>query len=122
MASASSSGSVVGVMISSAKPAKATSPMRVEAFWRSTNLSAAASAACSRLGGMSVEHMLRETSSDRMMVARLVGTAAIGDGPAERQHEAPQRQQEEGKGQVPAQARSNGAAPRAPGRGSNSAP
>ena len=44
-------------------------------LWRSMNDAAAASAASSRFGGMSVAHMLRETSIARMTVVWPAGTA-----------------------------------------------
>jgi hypothetical protein len=50
-------------------------PMSVEELWALMKSDAAASAASSRLGGMSLEHMLPETSMVRMMVVWLVGTA-----------------------------------------------
>ena len=46
------------------------------------NEAAAASAASSRLGGMSVAHMLRDTSMARMTVVWPAGTATIAAGRA----------------------------------------
>ncbi len=50
--------------------------------WRSMNDDAAASAASSRFGGMSVAHMLRETSIARMTVVRPAGTLTTWTGRA----------------------------------------
>ena len=66
---------MVGAWTTSAKPLKATIPIWVPAPCRCTNDSAACSAASRRLGTMSVEHMLPETSIARMIEVRLVGTS-----------------------------------------------
>ncbi len=66
--SSRTSRSVVGDWSVSANPANATIPIWVFGPWASMNEAAAASAACSRLGGMSVAHMLRETSIARITV------------------------------------------------------
>ena len=75
MTSSRTSWSVVGGWTISANPAKATMPIWVVAPWRSMNDDAAASAASSRFGAMSVAHMLRETSIARMTVVWPAGTA-----------------------------------------------
>src|SRR5215831_14172049 len=62
IAAISESLSVVGGLINSAKPEKATIPIRVVDFCCWMNEIAAFSAASIRLGLMSVEHMLRDTS------------------------------------------------------------
>ena len=73
---------MVGDWTISAKPANATMPIWVVPLCRWTNDEAAASAAMSRLGGMSVEHMLRETSIARITVVRPAGTDTIATGRA----------------------------------------
>ena len=57
-------------------------PIWVVPLCRWTNDEAAASAAMSRLGGMSVEHMLRETSIARITVVRPAGTDTTATGRA----------------------------------------
>ena len=81
-ASSRSERSEVGAWTISAKPLKATIPICVVELCDSTNAAAAASAARSRLGSMSAEHMLPETSIVRMMVVLLAGTATIAAGRA----------------------------------------
>ena len=81
MASSSTSRSSVGGWMISANPAKATTPTAV-AVWRSMNREAAACATSSRLGAMSVAHMLRETSIAKITVAWPVGTEAMTTGRA----------------------------------------
>ena len=78
----SSCRSVVGAWTISAKPENATMPIWLDDPWLSMNWAAAASAAPIRLGRMSVEHMLPETSMVRMIVAWLVGTLAMTTGRA----------------------------------------
>ena len=68
--------------MSSANPANATMPMSVPGSCRSMNAAAASSAAASRLGGMSVEHMLRDTSMTIRIVVWLVGTLTTAAGRA----------------------------------------
>jgi hypothetical protein len=82
MVSASTSLSAVGGCTISAKPAKATMPISVPGGWLSMNFRAASLAACRRLGAMSVEHMLRDTSMARMIEVWLVGTAITAMGRA----------------------------------------
>ncbi len=72
--------SVVGGWTTAAKPLNATIPIWVSAFWLVTKATAASSAASSRVGRMSVEHMLPETSIARMIVDWLVGTLRTTDG------------------------------------------
>ena len=74
--------SVVGACTISAKPENATMPIWVDDPWLWMNADAAASAAWRRLGGMSEEHMLPDTSIDRMIVVWLVGTLAMTTGRA----------------------------------------
>ena len=81
-ASISAVRSLVGAWTTSAKLLNATIPNRVVVDWLLMNEAAAVSAACSRLGGMSVEHMLPETSIVRMMVVWFVGTATTATGRA----------------------------------------
>ena len=88
-ASRSVSPSVVGAWTSSAKPLNATIPIWVVDPWCWMKAAAAASAAWSRLGGMSVEHMLPETSIARMIVVWLVGTLTISTGRATATASAP---------------------------------
>ena len=57
-------------------------PIRVFWLWRWTNDEAACSAAASRFGGMSVAHMLRDTSIASTTLARPSGTATIAAGRA----------------------------------------
>src|SRR5262245_7286569 len=71
----SASWSLVGGWITSAKPANATMLISRLDVWLWMNESAAASAASRRLGAISVEHMLRETSRARTMVVWPVGAA-----------------------------------------------
>ena len=82
MTSSSTSSSFVGAWTISANPANATMPICVPLSWFSTKDEAASSAATSRLGGMSVAHMLRDTSIARTTVVRLVGTGTIAAGRA----------------------------------------
>ncbi|OGO70717.1 MAG: hypothetical protein A2Z37_15210 [Chloroflexi bacterium RBG_19FT_COMBO_62_14] len=82
MASCSNSTSEVGAWINSAVRAKATIPICVLDRWRWMKDRAEALAASSRFGGMSVEHMLLETSSARMMVACPPGTLTTVTGRA----------------------------------------
>ena len=82
MTSSRTSWSVVGAWTISAKPEKATIPIWVVELWLSMNLVAAASAASSRLGSMSVAHMLRETSMVRITVVCPAGTDTIATGRA----------------------------------------
>ncbi len=81
-ASSRSPRSVVGAWTISAKPLKATIPIWLVEAWASMYDAAAASAARIRLGGMSPEHMLPETSSDRMIVAWFEGTLTATAGRA----------------------------------------
>ena len=74
--------SVVGGWTTAAKPLKATIPICVVALCRLMKSAAAASAASSRLGGMSVEHMLPETSIVRMIVVSFAGKDRIAAGRA----------------------------------------
>ena len=74
IASATSARSAVGTSSTAAKPLNATRPIRVPAGWPSTNAMAAFWAASSRVGSMSVEHMLPETSIARTIVDWLLGT------------------------------------------------
>lgn len=67
--------SLVGGTMISAKPAKATMPIRVLSACSSINLMAASWATERRLGSTSVAHMLRDTSMANMMVVRLRGTS-----------------------------------------------
>ena len=76
------SWSVVGTWTISAKPAKATMPIWVVDPWRWMNDAAAASAASRRFGGMSVAHMLRDTSIARMTVVWPAGTLTMSTGRA----------------------------------------
>ena len=71
------SRSVVGATASCANPENTTSPMRVSASWFFTNSRTAASAAVSRLGETSVEHMEPDTSSARMIVESEIGTSML---------------------------------------------
>jgi hypothetical protein len=80
--SSRTSWSVVGGWTISAKPAKATMPICVVPLWRSMKSAAAASAASRRFGGISVAHMLRDTSIARMTVVRPAGTGTICTGRA----------------------------------------
>jgi hypothetical protein len=66
--------------MTAANPLNATIPIWVREPWLRTNDSAAASAAWSRVGGMSEEHMLPETSMARMIVVSLAGTLRFSDG------------------------------------------
>ncbi len=66
--------SVVGGWITAASPLNATSPISDPDAWLVTNSIAAFSAASMRVGSMSVEHMLPDTSIARMIVAELAGT------------------------------------------------
>ena len=79
-ASSSSSWSFVGDWTSSAKPANATMPICVVEPCRWMKDDAASSAACKRVGWMSVEHMLPETSMARMIVVWPAGTLTIVTG------------------------------------------
>ena len=63
-----------------AKPAKTTRPICVSEFCPLINSSAAAFADSNRFGKMSVEHMLRETSMARMMVAFDAGSVTTETG------------------------------------------
>ena len=82
MASSSTSLSVVGAWTISAKPANATMPIWVVDPWLWMNRDAAASAASIRLGAMSVEHMLRDTSIARITVVWPAGTLTMAAGRA----------------------------------------
>ena len=62
------------------------------------NAAAAASAASSRLGGMSDEHMLPETSMVRMIAVWSVGTATIATGRAMAMTSAPRATMNSTKG------------------------
>ena len=73
---------MVGACTISAKPANATMPIWVVDPWRWMNDEAAAWAACSRLGSMSVAHMLRETSRARITVVWPAGTLTMAAGRA----------------------------------------
>ena len=88
-ASSSISPSVVGGWTTSAKPLKATIPIWVDDPWRWMKDAAAASAAWRRLGGMSAEHMLPETSMARMIVVWLAGTLTMTTGRARATTRAP---------------------------------
>src|SRR5215510_15138896 len=80
MAASSDFWSVVGGWISSAKPANSTIPTcRPELFLRIKD-KAASLATSRRLGGMSVEHMLKDTSMARITVARLDGMKTVATG------------------------------------------
>jgi hypothetical protein len=74
IASRSRSRSDVGGSITAANPLNATSPICVPVGWDSTNATAARSAASRRVGSMSVEHMLPDTSIASTIVVRLLGT------------------------------------------------
>ena len=82
IASSRTSWSLVGGWTTSAKPLNATIPIWVVDPWRRTNALAACSAASSRVGSMSVEHMLPETSIARITVVLLAGTLTIATGRA----------------------------------------
>src|SRR4029077_11072542 len=72
--------SLVGLWTIWANPLNATIPIWVLGPWCSMNAAAAFSAAMSRLGSMSSEHMLPDTSMTRTIVVWLDGTAAIATG------------------------------------------
>src|SRR5688572_2089504 len=72
--------SVVGGWINSAKPANATIPTCLPDVLFRTNDSAASLATINRLGGISVEHILRETSIAMITVALLEGTSTVATG------------------------------------------
>ena len=88
-AASSVSTSVVGAWTSSAKLLNATIPIWVVEPWCWMKVAAAASAALSRLGGTSAEHMLPDTSIARMMLVWFVGTLAISTGRAAPSASAP---------------------------------
>ena len=108
IASTSACWSLVGGWITAARPLNATSPISDPELWLVTNATAAASAASSRVGSMSVEHMLPETSIARMIVAWLAGHAEHDHGPAERDHERRDARGEQREREVPPQARRAG--------------
>ena len=72
--------SLVGAWTTWAKPLNATIPICVLEPWWSMNAAAAASAAWSRVGAMSFEHMLPDTSMTSTIVVWLAGTLAIAIG------------------------------------------
>ncbi len=72
--------SFVGAWTSSANPEKATIPIWVDDPWLLMKSDAAASAASIRLGAMSVEHMLPDTSMASITVVWFVGTVAMTTG------------------------------------------
>ena len=72
--------SLVGAWTTWAKPLNATIPIWVLEPWCSMNVAAAASAACSRFGAMSSEHMLPDTSMTSTIVVWLAGTLAMATG------------------------------------------
>ena len=74
--------SVVGGWITAANPLNATIPIWVSAFWFVTKAIAASSAASIRVGSMSVEHMLPDTSIARITVVWFVGTLRTTEGRA----------------------------------------
>ena len=80
IASTSACWSLVGGWITAAKPLNATSPISDPELWLVTNATAASSAASSRVGSMSVEHMLPDTSIARMIVVWLAGTLSTTTG------------------------------------------
>ena len=86
----------------SANPAKATTPTRRSVVWRSMNRDAAACATSSRLGAMSVAHMLRETSIAKITVAWPVGHRGDDHRSRERQGEAREPHGEQREREVPA--------------------
>ena len=105
MTSSSTSSSLVGAWTISANPANATMPICVPPSWPSTNDAAASSAAMSRLGGMSVAHMLRDTSIARTTVVRLVGHRDDRRRPGHREHQAAEPDDEQRERQVAAEPR-----------------
>ena len=73
---------MVGATVSWANPENTTSPMRVSASWFFTKSRTAVSAAVSRLGVTSVEHIEPDTSSARMIVESAIGTSMLTCGRA----------------------------------------
>ena len=100
--------SVVGGWITAARPLNATSPISEPDAWLVTNSIAAFSAASRRVGSMSVEHMLPDTSIARMIVVRVGGHAEHDHGPAERDHQGRDRRREQRERQVAPQPRRAG--------------
>ena len=113
--------SVVGGWITAASPLNATSPISEPALWLVTNSIAASSAASMRVGSMSVEHMLPDTSIARMIVAELAGTLSTIDGPAERDHQRRDRPRRTARTAGGAAAARRRAAPPGSATGSSSA-
>ena len=74
IAATTSDGSLVGTWTEKPLSLKATTPMRTELGWRSTNVRAAAFAASIRVGARSVAAMLPETSKARITVPSIRGT------------------------------------------------
>ena len=106
MTSSRTSWSFVGAWTISANPANATIPICVVAPCRSMNEDAAV------LGGdaagsaaMSVEHMLRETSSARITVVWPVGTGTMRPAAPSRRSGWPSAMQDQRERQVPADPR-----------------
>lgn len=73
-AASRASVSSVGGTITPATPAKATRPMRAPLGWARMNSAAAFSAAVSRFGRTSVEHIEPDTSRASRIVVELAGT------------------------------------------------
>ena len=82
IASTSRSRLDVGGSRTAANPLNATSPICVPAGWDVTKFTAASIAASRRVGSMSVEHMLPDTSIARTMTVWLVGTDSTTTGRA----------------------------------------
>ena len=83
-------------------------PIWVVDPWRSMNDAAAASAASRRLGGMSVAHMLRETSIARITVVWPAGTLTMLTGRAIATMRLPEGEDEQGERQMAPDARRPG--------------
>ena len=83
MARSRTARSLVGATASSAKPEKATRPIRVPLGWELTNSRAPFSAALNRSGYTSVEHMEPDSSRARMMVVCDSGTSVVTWGRAD---------------------------------------
>ncbi len=119
--SSRTSWSVVGDWTISANPANATMPIWVVEPWRSMNDEAAASAASRRLGGISVAHMLRETSIARITVVWPAGRLTMLTGRAIAIDEAAEGEDEQGERADGAGCATSAARPRGRATGSSSA-
>ena len=95
--------SLVGDWTTWAKPLNATIPIWVPEPWCSMNEAAADSAAWSRVGAMSSEHMLPDTSMTSTIVVWLVGTLAIAIGRPIAEAQGGQRHREQREREVPSQ-------------------